>query len=126
MEQETTKANQKEVQNYFLIKDIPMEDTGGGVTRQILATSDNLMIVKVNFEKGSIGAIHQHPHEQETYILSGAFEFNIGGEKKVLRAGDSTYKQPDILHGAVCLEAGSLLDIFTPMRKDFLGGDSNE
>jgi quercetin dioxygenase-like cupin family protein len=35
-------------------------------------------------------------------------------------AGDSTYKQPDIEHGAVCLEAGVLLDIFTPCRQDFL------
>jgi quercetin dioxygenase-like cupin family protein len=48
------------------------------------------------------------------------FEFEIGGRKVILKAGDSTFKQPGIVHGAVCLEAGELLDIFHPEREDFL------
>lgn len=126
MTEERNQIDQKEIQNYFLIKDIPVDDLGGGVTRQVLASNDNLMVVKVNFEKGSIGEVHQHVHEQITYILSGVFEFVIDGKKEILHAGDTTYKQPNIPHGAVCLEAGSLLDIFTPMRKDFIGGKNND
>ena len=52
---------------------------------------------------------------------SAAFEMEIGGKKVVLGPGDSTYKQPGIVHGGVCLEEGTLLDIFTPEREDFLG-----
>lgn len=108
------------VVNYFPESETELEDLGGGIKRRITAHSDNLMCVEVHFEKGAIGALHSHPHEQITYILSGSFEFVIGGEKRILGAGDSTYKQPDIEHGAVCLEAGALLDIFTPCRSDFL------
>lgn len=109
-----------ELKNYFSGDVIPLEDLGDGVKRKITAVHDNLMCVEVHFEKGAVGALHSHPHEQITYIVSGEFEFNIGGEKKVLKAGDSTFKQPDIVHGAVCLKAGMLLDIFTPYREDFL------
>ena len=108
------------IQHYYMNDEIELIDLGQGITRKILAYHDNLMVVEVNFEKGAIGVLHSHPHEQITYILEGAFEFNDGDEKKVVRAGDTTFKEPDIEHGAVCLEKGRLLDIFTPMRKDFV------
>ncbi len=101
-------------------QDIPMEDLGEGVSRKVLAHSDNMMSVEVHFEDGAIGAMHSHPHEQLTYVLSGEFEFTIGDEKKIVKAGDTMYKQPDIEHGCVCLKAGVLIDTFTPMRKDFV------
>lgn len=109
-----------EVRNVFLNKELETEDLGNGVKRKILAYHDNLMTVEVSFEEGAIGAMHSHPHEQITYIIEGEFEFNIGGKKTILKAGDTAYKQPNIEHGAVCLKKGKLLDIFTPCRKDFL------
>ncbi len=110
----------KEIQNYFLDKDIVFKDADPGVQRKILAHNESLMVCRLHFEKGAVGALHQHPHTQCTYIISGKFEFNIGGKKMILGPGDSTYKEPDVIHGAVCLEEGELLDIFTPERKDFL------
>ena len=55
-----------------------------------------------------------------TYVLSGEFEFTIGEETRVVSAGDTLYKQPGIMHGCVCLQPGTLLDTFTPIREDFL------
>ncbi|UTT87187.1 cupin domain-containing protein (plasmid) [Vibrio pelagius] len=101
-------------------KDIKLEDLGDGISRKVLAHSDNMMAVEVHFEKGAIGSMHNHPHEQLTYVLSGKFEFTIGDEKKIVEAGDTMYKEPNIEHGCVCLEAGVLIDNFTPMRKDFV------
>lgn len=101
-------------------KDVKLDDLGEGVSRKILAYSDNIMTVEVHFNTGAIGAMHSHPHEQLTYVLSGAFEFTIGDETKVVRTGDVLYKQPNIVHGCTCLEKGVLLDNFTPMRKDFI------
>ena len=80
-----------------------------------------LMMVKVDFEKGAIGTMHEHYHSQVTYVVSGKFELTIGGEKKILVAGDGYYVAPDELHGCVCLEAGVLIDTFSPVRADFLG-----
>jgi len=108
------------IKNYFTSNECELEDLGNGIKRKITAYNDSLMCVEVHFEEGAIGAMHTHPHEQITYIISGEFEFTIDGKTQLLKAGDSTFKQSEVLHGAVCKKAGVLLDIFTPCRKDFL------
>jgi quercetin dioxygenase-like cupin family protein len=98
----------------------PWQDLGSGQRRKILAFDENLMLTKVMFEKGAIGALHQHIHSQIGYIESGVFELEIDGQKKVLNAGDVFYAFPNIIHGAVCIEAGVIIDAFSPKRADFL------
>ncbi|MCM1070877.1 MAG: cupin domain-containing protein [[Clostridium] fimetarium] len=96
------------------------ETVGDGVRRQIMGYDGQLMLVKVHFQKGSVGAMHEHYHSQVTYVVSGKFELTIGDEKRVIEAGDGYYVAPDVLHGCVCLEEGILIDTFSPMRQDFL------
>ncbi|MDN8600746.1 cupin domain-containing protein [Citrobacter enshiensis] len=96
------------------------DNVGEGVSRQLLAHNGSLMAVEVEFDEGAIGPLHSHPHEQLTYVLAGEFEFTIGEETQVVTQGDTLYKRPHIMHGCVCLKAGKLLDIFTPIREDFL------
>ena len=100
--------------------DVELNVLGGGVSRKILAYDENLMSVEVRFEKGAVGATHTHPHTQISYVLEGKFEATINGETTVIAKGDTYITPPDAPHGVVCLEAGALLDIFTPMRADFL------
>ena len=100
--------------------DSNLEDLGGGVRRRIFAYSEELMPVEVNFETGSIGAVHSHENIQCTVILSGRFRFNIDGEEIEVQKGDSLMFESNQKHGTVCLEKGKLIDIFTPMRKDFV------
>ena len=99
---------------------IEWQDLGGGIKRKIMSWDDTLMIVKVAFEKGGIGVLHQHYHTQITHIDSGVFEVQIADEKKVLKAGDGFHACPNVFHGVVCLEAGVLIDCFSPMREDFV------
>lgn len=100
--------------------DVAWEEMAPGVKRKIMSYDDRLMVVKVAFDKGGIGTVHQHPHTQITHIQSGVFEVEIAGEKKVLKQEDAFYIPPNVLHGAVCLEAGVLIDVFSPMREDFI------
>ena len=80
-----------------------------------------MMAVEVYFEKGAIGAPHQHPHEQIGYVIKGSIEYQEEGlGKKILVAGDSYYVAPNKVHGVVALEETVLLDVFTPMREDFI------
>lgn len=109
-----------DIQNFFPAENIEWKEVDPGVFRRVLAYHDDLMVCHLHFLKGAVGKLHTHPHSQCTYILSGKFEFQIGEKKKTLSAGDSTYKQPFIEHGAVCLEEGYVLDIFTPYRKEFV------
>ena len=101
---------------------VPGEAAAPGVVRKVLAYCDELMCVVNEFEKGSIGAAHSHPHTQITYVAEGRFRFTIGGEEKEVGKGDSLCKRDGISHGCVCLEKGVLVDFFTPMREDFLTG----
>ncbi len=101
-------------------KDVEAQDQGNGVVRRVLAYSKDLMCVENTFEKGAVGALHHHPHTQITYIVSGKFEFEIDGVKKIVEPGDTMLKMNDVVHGCTCLEAGILLDIFNPMREDFV------
>ena len=101
-------------------RDIPWEEVDKGVKRKIMSWDERLMVVKVQFDKGGVGTLHQHYHSQITHVESGIFEVEIGGEKKVLTSGDAFYIPPNVLHGAVCLEAGVLIDVFSPMREDFI------
>ena len=57
--------------------DVPWETTGPGMKRKIMAYDEKLMVVKVDFEKGAIGQVHQHHHVQMTHIESGVFEVEI-------------------------------------------------
>ena len=106
--------------NVVFHDDVALRDLGGGVSRRVLAHTPQLMIVEVNFEKGGEGSVHTHPHSQNTYVRSGRFRFNVDGEAVEVGPGDTLAFPPDIPHGTLCLEAGTLLDIFTPMREDFV------
>jgi quercetin dioxygenase-like cupin family protein len=101
-------------------KSIVLEQVDPGVNRKIMAYDDQLMLVKVFFDKGGVGTLHSHPHSQITHIESGVFEVEIDAVKKVLKTGDAFYIPPHVLHGAVCLEKGVLIDVFSPMREDFI------
>ncbi|MBE2220591.1 MAG: cupin domain-containing protein [Anaerolineae bacterium] len=109
-----------EIKNFVYNTDVPFEELGGGIKRKVLAYHDNLMAVEVYFETGAEGTIHFHPHEQITYVLKGKFEFNIDGNKRIIKPGDTTFQEPNVPHGVVCLEEGILLDVFTPHREDFV------
>jgi quercetin dioxygenase-like cupin family protein len=107
--------------NSFLLDEkLAWDDLGAGVYRQVMGYNDDLMMVKFKFTKGGIGAPHHHIHSQGAVVMSGVFELTIDGEKKILRAGDGYFVAPNMVHGAVCLEDGILLDAFSPVRRDFL------
>ncbi|MCU0341712.1 MAG: cupin domain-containing protein [Spirosomaceae bacterium] len=109
------------MQSEFIFdNDLPWEDLDGGVKRKIMAYEPSLMMTKVAFEKGSVGVLHQHVHVQMAYVESGVFEVEVAGQKRTLKQGDAYYIPSNAVHGVVCLEAGILVDVFTPMRQDFL------
>lgn len=95
-------------------------DLAPGTDSRILGRGGSMMVVENRFEKGVVVPGHAHENEQCGYIVSGVYEFSIGGEKRVLRSGDSFYAPPGVSHGCSVLEAGIVVDIFAPGREDFL------
>ena len=89
---------------FFYESNIPKKDLGGGVTRRVLAHSKNLMMVEFCFQKGSVGPMHNHVHEQVGYVRSGQFKVTIVDTTKLLKKGDSYYVHPNQMHGVVSLD----------------------
>lgn len=96
------------------------EETNNGVIRRVLAYAEDLMCVERTFKAGAVGMLHCHPHTQITYVVSGSFEYEIGGVRKTVHAGDCMLKQDEEISGCTCLTDGVLLDFFTPMLEEFL------
>ncbi|MCF4101077.1 cupin domain-containing protein [Gillisia sp. M10.2A] len=109
-----------EGKRFFKEKDSNWEPAGEGITRQITGYNAQLMMVKVKFEKGAIGYLHEHFHSQASYVASGKFRVTIDGKEEILQKGDAFFVNPNLKHGAECMEAGILIDVFSPLREDFL------
>jgi quercetin dioxygenase-like cupin family protein len=91
-----------------------------GIRRKVLCYDDSMMLVRFAFEPGAVGAEHSHPHRQCSVVESGVFDVTIGGKTRRLAAGGSYLVAPGVLHGAVAVEAGVIVDVFSPLREDFL------
>jgi quercetin dioxygenase-like cupin family protein len=99
---------------------VPWVEVAPGNRRRVLVHTEALMQVEFGFDKGAVGALHSHPHVQSSYVAEGRFEVTVGGRTEILGPGGSFIVPPDIQHGVVALEAGRLIDTFTPMRRDFV------
>lgn len=105
---------------FVLCRENLPQNIAPGIHRQLLGFGEQIMGARVWFETNAVGDVHTHPHAQMSYVESGRFLVTIGDETQVLERGDSFYAEPHIAHGAKCLERGILIDVFSPMRKDFL------
>ncbi len=94
--------------------------SGPGATRRILCEDRELMMVEFRFEKDGRGLPHRHPHVQTTYVTTGLFRFTVSGVTRDLGPGDAMLIPSNAEHSCICLEAGALIDAFTPRRDDFM------
>ena len=108
------------MQTFVSSSDAAFTELGGGTRRRVLAHNGEMMAVEVSFDAGAVGSDHSHPHTQISYVLSGEFTYHIESEARVMHPGDSIVVDGGRVHGCTCLSAGTLLDIFAPMRGDFV------
>jgi len=99
---------------------VPVHHPAAGIERQIVA-GQQLMACRLRFAPHVVTAIHRHPHEQMTLVLQGRARFTIEGEERLAVAGDVLHFPSGVEHGATILdEEVVLVDLFTPLREDFL------
>src|SRR5437867_579669 len=104
---------------------IPVQQLEEGIERQMIV-GENLMICRLRFAANLITPAHDHPHEQMTLVERGRVLFTIGDEQRVAQAGDVLYFPSGTWHGATMLdEEVILIDIFSPIREDFLLNSQN-
>ena len=105
---------------FFFKEEQEWEQVNPLLRRQIQGHDDKIMLVIADFKAGGVGDMHNHHHSQVTYVASGEFKMTIGEKVKTIKAGDSYYIPPMVMHGCTCIKDGQLIDVFSPAREDFL------
>jgi quercetin dioxygenase-like cupin family protein len=99
--------------------DIELEQLSESISRR-LVTADRMMLAHVILKAGSVVPAHSHENEQITYILKGALKFDINGKEVIVREGEVLHIPSNVMHGAEALEDTLDLDVFSPIRQDWL------
>ena len=82
--------------------------------------TDNMTVAHWIFEEGAELPKHSHPHEQTGILISGRLRFNVDGEIFDADPGDSWCLPGGIEHSAEALEDSAIIEVFSPVREDFL------
>jgi len=99
---------------------VPVEQVAEGIERQMVV-GVNLMIIRFRFAPFLVTPEHEHKHEQMSIVVSGRVRFFVEGTERIASPGDVLHFPPNCWHGATMMdEEVVLIDIFTPVREDFL------
>lgn len=91
-----------------------------GVTFQLLAVGEKSMITKMLYKNGDQVPSHSHPNEQSGYVVSGKYRLVFQGFDEIIQSGDSYAIPANVAHSLTVIEAGEVIDVFTPARQDYL------
>lgn len=91
-----------------------------GITQKTLVHGAKTLMAEFRLQRGSVLPQHAHPHEQTGYLVSGRLRLRIGGVSHDVAPGDSWCVAGDVEHGADVLEDAVAIEIFSPVRKDYL------
>lgn len=102
---------------------VPVERPAEGIERQMVV-GRNLMLCRFRFAANLVTPEHSHPHEQMSIVVKGRVRFFVEGEERIAVPGDVLSFPSECWHGATMMdEEVVLIDIFTPVREDFLKDD---
>ncbi len=95
-------------------------DMAPGVQRRLVSVGERAMAVRFEMARGSSIPLHSHPHEQIGFVVAGSLRFTIGSETQLLKAGDGYAIPSNVLHGVEVPEDAVAIDIFSPIREEYL------
>jgi quercetin dioxygenase-like cupin family protein len=104
--------------------DVPLEIMSDVISRRIVS-GEKAMVAQVYLKKDAVVPLHHHESEQITYILEGALKFELQGREVVVRKGEVLLIPSNVPHRAVALEDTLDLDVFSPIRHDWLEKDDS-
>ena len=101
--------------------EIELEKVTEMISRK-LVTGEREMLAQIYLKKGALVPMHSHESEQITYVLQGALKFLIAGEEITVREGEVLHIPSWLEHQAEALDDTFELDLFSPIRQDWLDG----
>ena len=101
--------------------DVLLENVRDGISRRFIA-GDREMLAQIYLKRGAIVPTHSHESEQLTYVLSGALKFTLGNREITVGPGQVLRIPSWMPHSAQALEETFELDLFSPIRQDWIDG----
>ena len=95
-----------------------------GIERKTLVYGDKTLMTEFRLRQGAVLPRHSHPHEQTGYLIKGRIRLLIGTEEYETQAGDSWCIPGGVEHGADILEDSVAIEVFSPVRDDYLPGQT--
>ncbi len=100
----------------------PVEQLSDSIGRQMLHT-ERMTLARITLRKGAVVPRHEHPNEQIATVLEGRLRFAVGNEERTVLAGESVALPANVPHEVEALEDAVVLDVFSPLREDWVRGD---
>lgn len=94
-------------------------DRAPGVKVHILTDGDQITLVEVDMQPGSVVASHTHINEQTGTLITGHLQFDIGDETIDLVPGDAWMIPANVPHEARALDRCLIIECFSPPREDW-------
>jgi quercetin dioxygenase-like cupin family protein len=85
----------------------------------------SITVAHFDFRKGNKVALHHHANDQVTIVASGAIRMDCGGEILNMKTGDMVHVPPDVPHANEALEDTIIIEVFSPVREDWIKGDDS-
>jgi len=108
--------------NYSSWEVVPLESMSDVISRRVFS-GERGMVAQVFLKKDAVVPLHSHESEQITWIMEGALKFELDGREVVVRKGELLMIPSNMPHRAVALEDTVDIDIFAPIRQDWLDKD---
>jgi quercetin dioxygenase-like cupin family protein len=98
---------------------IPLEEMSDLISRKVV-TGEKAMLAHIYLKKDAVVPEHHHESEQITYIVEGALKFELEGREVIVRKGEVLLIPSNVPHRAVALEDTIDIDVFAPIRVDWV------
>lgn len=105
--------------SFVTLASLPVKEIFGGTIRGYYAHLDKMTVGEVVLQANTTVPMHNHPHEQVTYVIEGRFEFTVGTETRILEPGVAALIPGGVMHGGKTLTDCRVLDIFVPVREEY-------
>ncbi len=95
-----------------------------GIGRRTLSYGDRTVMTEFRLAAGSVLPMHAHPHEQTGFLVAGHLRLTIGDDRQDVLPGDSWCIPGDVVHGAEVIEDAVAVEVFSPLREEYLPAEA--
>jgi quercetin dioxygenase-like cupin family protein len=108
----------------YVWESVRKEQMNPKIWRKVIS-GQRAMVAQISLAPGAVVPSHQHESEQISYVLEGALKFELENQEIMVRAGEVLHIPSNVPHSAVAVEQSLSLDIFSPIRADWLTGQDD-